>query len=181
MRQNGLTIIELMVVIAIIAILLALAAPAFSDFLLTQRARGAAEGLASALQTTKSQSIKSNQEASLVFTPATTNSDHTTWCYGVTEPGDATCDCSASPSTCSSGTVVSSADFNGVSLNFNADNHRTFEPVQGRTANSTQGTVIFDAGNNKSAGVTLSTLGRIRICKPSGSTISRYDDSGQCP
>jgi len=180
MRQVGLTLIELMVVIAIIAILMAFAAPAFNDYLLTQRARGAAEGLVAALQNTKAQAVKANEVTSIVFKPSGTGTEHSDWCYGMTDIGDATCDCSATPSDCAAGSVVSSDSYQDVSLEFNAGDTRSFEPVTG-SANGTQGTAIFRAGNSKDLGVVLSTIGRVNICRPAGTNISRYQDSGACP
>lgn len=180
MRQVGLTLIELMVVIAIIAILVAFAAPAFNDYLLTQRARGAAEGLVAAMQNTKAQAVKANEVTSIIFNPSATGTEHSDWCYGMTDIGDTTCDCSATPSNCATGSVVTSDSFQDVTLEFNSGDTRSFEPVTGG-ANGTQGTAIFRAGSNKDLGVVLSTLGRINICRPSGTNISRYQDSGTCP
>jgi len=179
-HQHGLTLLEVMIVVAIIAIMLAVAVPSFSDFILTQRAKGSAEGLTAALQNAKAEAVKTNQTISIVFNPATTNTDHADWCYGMTEAGDTTCDCSASPSDCAVGSVVDGDTYKDVVLNFNASDKRSFEPVRGG-ANGTQGTVTFEAGNNKDLGVRLSTIGRISVCRPSGTTIARYQDSGACP
>lgn len=180
MRQHGLTVIELMIVIAIAAVLIVIAVPSFNDLILTQRAKGAAEGLVSALQNTKAQAVKANEITSIVFKPATTGTEHTDWCYGMTDVGDATCDCDATPSDCASGSVVDGETYKDVTLEFNAGDLRSFEPVTG-SANGTQGTAIFRAGKNKDLGVVLSTIGRINVCRPAGTTISRYDDSGACP
>lgn len=179
-RQQGLTLLEAMITLAVIAIVAAIAVPSFSDFILTQRAKGAAEGLTAALQNAKAEAVKTNSEISIVFKPATTGTTHTSWCYGMTETGDTTCDCSASPSDCAVGSVVDGDTYQDVTLFFNADDNRTFEPVRGG-ASGTQGTVTFDAGNNKTLGVRLSTIGRISVCRPSGTTIARYTDSGACP
>lgn len=178
MRQLGLTLIELMIVIAITAILVAMTVPAFSDFLLTQRARGGAESLVAALQNTKSQAIKTNQVTRIVFQPSGTGVEHanTAWCYGMTDIGAVTCDCSVSPSDCVAGSIVDGDDFSNVTVRFNASQERRFDPVLG-DANGSQGTVIFNAGNNKEVGVTLSRIGRIVICQPANSTISRYEDN----
>lgn len=180
MRQLGLTLIELLIVIAIVAVLIAFTAPAFTDLILTQRAKGAAEGLVAALQNTKAQAVKANEDTSIVFKPADTGTVHASWCFGMTDVGDLTCDCNATPSDCASGSVISSDTFKDVTLEFNTSDLRTFEPVLGG-ADGTQGTVIFRAGRNKDLGVVVSTIGRINICRPVGTNIGRYDDSGVCP
>jgi len=180
MRQLGLTLIELLIVIAIVAVLVAFTVPAFTDLILTQRAKGSAEGLVAALQNTKAQAVKANESTSIVFKPAATGTVHTSWCYGMTDVGDVTCDCNATPSDCAAGSVVAGDTYTDVTLEFNATDLRTFEPVLG-AANGTQGSAIFRAGNNKDLGVVVSTIGRINICRPAGTTISRYDDSGACP
>ena len=45
---------------------------------------------------------------------------------------------------------------------------------------ATSGTIRFFSGT-RSLGVTTSSLGRIRICKDTNSTLSSYQDSGVCP
>ncbi len=57
-RQHGFTAIELMVVIAIVAILAALAAPSFTPLIERWRVRDTAEGLASTLYFARSEAIK---------------------------------------------------------------------------------------------------------------------------
>jgi type IV fimbrial biogenesis protein FimT len=180
---RGMTLLEVMITLSIIAIVAAVTIPSFSDFILNQRAKGAAEALVAALQNAKAESVKTNSEISIVFKPGTTNAAHSSssWCYGMTIPSSTSCDCSASPSDCATGSVVDGDSFKDVTINFNSSDKRTIEPIRGGAANATQGTVIFDAGNNKKLGVTLSTIGRIRMCLPTGTTISRYTDSGACP
>lgn len=179
--QQGITLIELMIVLAVAAILAVMAAPSFRDQVVSQRVKGAAEGLVAALQNTKAEAIKTNSVTRIVFTPAATNNVHADWCYGMTPPGAATCVCTvdADPTNdCAVGTVVQSADFTDVSVTFNTANTRSFNPLRGT---GTAGTVIFSSDNNKSLGVTISGIGRIRICRPAGTTLVGYSDSGACP
>jgi type IV fimbrial biogenesis protein FimT len=174
------TLIELMIVISIIAVIVTLAVPSFSDYILTQRARGAAEGLISALQNTKAEAIKTNQITSIEFQPTTTGTEHasSSWCYGMSTSPTLACNCTTL-ANCADGSVVDGDDYPNVTIEFNGSNQRSFEPVLGG-ANGTQGTVLFRAGNNKNTGVVLGTIGRIRMCKPADSTISRYGDSPDC-
>ena len=102
------------------------------------------------------------------------------WCYGVTPAGAADCDCTGSGTACASGSKVDGDDYPTVTLQFNSSNLRSIEPLRGG-ANGTQGTVIFDGGDNRKLGVRLSTYGRVTICKPSGTRITGYVDSGACP
>jgi len=177
LKNVGFTLVETLIVVAIIGVLAAMAAPSFSEQMKQQRVEGAAEGLVAALQNAKAEAIKRNATVGIVFTPATIDTDLGTWCYGMTPAGAATCDCTTSGS-CASGSVVASSDFKNITVNFNTSASRNFSPLRGT---GTSGTVTFSAGNNKTLGVTTTTLGRIRICKASTSTIGSYSDSGACP
>lgn len=176
----GFTLPELMIVVAVIAILAAMAAPSFKDTFQAQRVEGATEALLAALQNAKAEAIKTNSTMRIVFKPDTVGVSHSTWCYGMTKAGDATCVCTAdadATNDCATGSVVQSTDYAGVKLRYNTDAFRTFNPLRG-TSNG--GTVTFDGGNNKMLGVSILTIGKIRVCLPSGSTIGSYRDNGAC-
>jgi type IV fimbrial biogenesis protein FimT len=179
-KNAGFTLLESMVVVAIAGILAAIAVLSFSDMMMQQRVEGAAEGMVAALQNAKAEAIKRNAFVGIAFMPATTGTDLSVWCYGMTPPAAtaaaATCDCTAGD--CAQGSVVQNTDFSGITVNFNQSDSRIFNPLRGTTGNS--GTIRFSAGNNKTLGVTTTSLGRIRICKDTASTIGSYSDSGSC-
>jgi type IV fimbrial biogenesis protein FimT len=179
-KNAGFTLVETLVVVAIIGVLATMAAPSFSEQMKQQRVEGAAEGLVAALQNTKAEAIKRNATTGIIFTPATTGTDHSTWCYGMTPAGATTCVCTVdadATNDCESGSVVQSSDFRNITVNFNTSASRNFSPLRGT---GTSGTVRFSAGNNMTLGVSTTSLGRIRICKDTTSTIGSYSDSGAC-
>lgn len=90
--NNGLTIIELVVVLAIIGILAVTAVPQFVDMLERNKIRQAAESLKSDTQFTRTESIK--QSTNLTISKVTGNDG--TWCYGIST---AACDCTT-PGAC---------------------------------------------------------------------------------
>ena len=59
---SGLTLMELMVTVAILAILVALAMPSFNAFVAKGRLSGAAEALAQELQLAKSEALRRNAD-----------------------------------------------------------------------------------------------------------------------
>lgn len=63
--QRGLTLIELMVAVAVMAILLALAAPSFSAFMSSNRVRAGAEHLSAGLAEARMQAIRLGARVSL--------------------------------------------------------------------------------------------------------------------
>jgi type IV fimbrial biogenesis protein FimT len=179
-KNTGFTLIELMIVIAIIAILAVLAAPSFKDTLLRQKVEGAAEGLLAALQNAKAESIKTNSALRIVFTPTSIDTELSTWCYGMTQANQATCVCTVdadATNDCATGSVVQGTEYSGITVNFNTSNSRVFNPLRGT---STNGTVTFSAGSNKTLGVRTFQIGRSRMCKPTGTTIISYSNSGAC-
>lgn len=82
-RARGFTLPELLAVVAVMAALAALAAPSFSELLASQRAKGAAADLFTALLRARSEAIKRNAEVRL--TPADSG-----WQAGwsIAHPGD---------------------------------------------------------------------------------------------
>ncbi len=177
-RSLGFTLTELMVTLAIVGILASIAMPSFQDQLQAGRVKGAVEVLFGALQNAKMEAVKTNATVQVVFTPTATSTDHSTWCFGMTDIGDVTCVCTVDAddtNNCAAGSVIQSSEFSNISVNFNASNTRSFTPLRGT---GTPGTVTFSAGTNKTLAVVTSGLGRIRVCSPSGSEI--VSGNGDC-
>ena len=152
LQSAGFTLIELMIVIAITAILTALAVPSFSVTLDNQRISGAAEAVLSDLRWARSEAIKRNTEVRVTFTSGSN------WSYTIdTVPVLATND-GILPKT------VYGSDFPSTELPTAFGNllYTTFDPVRG-TANN--GTAKIESEHySASADVIVSTLGRVRIC-----------------
>lgn len=64
--MGGFTMIELLTVVALMAVLLAVAAPSFKDFIIGQRVKTAAFSFANAAVQARSEAIKRNADVSLV-------------------------------------------------------------------------------------------------------------------
>jgi len=65
-RSKGFTLIELMVVIAILGIILGLAVPAMSEFLIRQRVKSQSNDIMLAIASARSEAIKLNQAVSVI-------------------------------------------------------------------------------------------------------------------
>ena len=69
-RENGLTLVELVVTIAIAAILMAIAMPSLQSFLLNSKVRSAAGRLQEDLQMARAEAVKTNQVVALNISAA---------------------------------------------------------------------------------------------------------------
>lgn len=160
---KGFTLIELMVAIAILAILVTLAAPSFSSFIDKYRVKRAADTVSAFLINTKSEAIKRNTRVRAVF-QATGSS----WCAGMTTAD--TCDCTAATSCQIDGAerVVRGSDFKDILLTVSADESKfSFTPLRGAVnAGNAQ---VTSANGLQVRVVVKNTTGRIRLCSPSGS------------
>ena len=86
---SGMTMIELMLGIMIIAILLRLAVPTYIEFLAKRRTAGAVETLTSYIEDAKMEAIKRNRPVTVRFR---NTYDGNKWCFGKVV-GTTACDC----------------------------------------------------------------------------------------
>ena len=139
LRYQGVTLVEVLVVVAILSILAAIAVPSFIEQLQQQRVEGAAEGLVAAMQNAKAEAIKTNNDMRIVFTSSggvctgtacsNTSNSYLDWCYGMTNK--TTCNCTISDS-CATGSVVQGTDYSSVSITFNTSTSRNFDSLRGQ-------------------------------------------------
>ena len=151
------TLLEVMVVVAIIGIIVAIAAPSFSTMLEKQRIKDAAEAMLADLRWARTESIKRNAPVRVTFATGSN------WSYTIdTFPALTTSD-GILPKT------VNGSDFPSTTLETASFAGRvaytTFDPVRGTNLNNGTATIT---SNNFSAGVKISTLGRVRICSSMG-------------
>lgn len=125
-RESGFTLIELMVTIAVLAILLAVAVPAFTAFLEKSRLRGAADALASQFALARAEAMRTDRNVTLAI-----KGEDASWCSGARQfdaggtmgiaaaGGAEACDCSSTPAQClvaGNQSLVASAGHGGVLL-----------------------------------------------------------------
>ena len=168
-RCGGFTLIELMVVVALAAILLAVAAPSFQQMIARNRVEGVAGELSTDLQYARSEAVARNTQVGVI---AGAN------CYTVfvVHPVNAAASCT----NLNGGVAIKSViiDAATISLAFaptppNTNTYIQFDPVRGMASNtggadwSGSMTVSTSVGNwELRADVT--NFGRARACSPSG-------------
>jgi prepilin-type N-terminal cleavage/methylation domain-containing protein len=157
-RANGLTLMELMVTVAILAILVALAMPSFNTFVARGRLSGAAEALAQDLQLAKSEALRRNADVTISF------SDGAAWCYGSVVAA-AACNCNVANSCALR--RVDNTDYAGVTMaapTF-AGNATTFTARPGPVV---AGQVELTHPNAGTLRVSLGATGQVRVCSTTG-------------
>lgn len=142
-RRGGFTMVELMVVLAVIAVLLAVAVPSFREQLARRTLEGAANELSADLQYARSQSVSRNADVLLSTTAA----------------GYTVC-CDASAANYKAITLDSSLSLTpGVTVTYSAlramANASTLNLSSSRTSASLR--------------LTTNVMGRVSLCSPGGS------------
>jgi len=162
-RQNGVTLVELLIAIAVLGILVALALPSFQGLIERKNLEGAAEKLFADLQFAKSEAIKRNLPVNINF-----NNSGSNWCYGMKI--NASCDCTETDNTSVSycqidgvKKVVSQNDYPNIRM-YGASQPFSGELIlDNRRGTAEDGGVTFI--NNYEIRVKVNTLGRIKICR----------------
>lgn len=156
-QDSGLTLIELIIAMTITGILATIVVPSFLNNITRHHLEGAVEVTLSALKNTKAEAINRNARMALIFQPATVDTKHSTWCFGIATPDEEEdCDCNTD-TACEAGSVVQSTDFPNISVQFNNNNKSSFSPLENATAQ----TITF-AANSSHQDIIISTIGRIR-------------------
>jgi type IV fimbrial biogenesis protein FimT len=151
-KQQGVTFIEVMITIAIVAIVASQAVPQYFSYIEDNRLRHAAEDLYSKLYWARSESIKNNTQVDVV---TTTGSG---WCVGFSSSGGCNCNTAGN---CNMGALVA-ADYPQTTLSKTwSGSGAAFEPNQGMI--DTAGTVTLSAGA-RSVNVEINKMGFSKIC-----------------
>lgn len=166
-KSGGFTLVEMVVIIAVLAILVTIAAPSFNSFFDHYRVKRAAESVNAFLVNTKSQAVKVNRNVSAVVTVSGSN-----WCMGMVEMANTTttCNCFSAGSCQVEGVdrVLNGASFRNVQLSGLSTGHRfQFRPLRGTVVGHE--TVELTSGDGRAYHVVVSTFGRIRTCSVGGS------------
>lgn len=172
-KKKGFTLIELMVVIAIIGIVASIAIPNFSDMIQRNRLKGAVKALETDLQWMRTQSIKQscNLQASFI------TGDSSTWSYKIYQPAAELCPSCTAGANCVLKTITGT-EFAGVTM---AAPSFLSAPTTVAEFDFRRGEARRVNNSYSNGGVTLSTTtytarvviaqsGHVRICTPSSTT-----------
>jgi prepilin-type N-terminal cleavage/methylation domain-containing protein len=152
--KGGVTLIELAVVMAIVAIMGLFLAPAIGEWLDNFRIRQAARDISSTLQVAKIKAISRRLEYRVVFNLGDEDTYHMEWKNAGSWDTD---------SEETAKTVPKSVDIDSASFNFGS-NKAYFKP----DGTSSNGTITIDNEQGKQYKVVVYYTGRIRIeeCQP---------------
>jgi len=195
-RSRGFTLIEMMVVVALVAMFVTIGLPGFLDLLDRRRITTAAEAMAGQVRQARSISRETSSIIGIVF-----QGSGDSWCIGLTDNATLSCDCTAEDSaganSClvpirvitdeDSGTlsrgrelaIANSSLYPGVSL-ASAPPVIGFEPLRGlRMGASAADRVILRSPRGLEAQVAVNEVGRVTVCSPDGA--NRVMSLRQCP
>ncbi|GAA5194008.1 GspH/FimT family pseudopilin [Ferrimonas gelatinilytica] len=167
--QHGLTLVELLIAVTILAIVLAVALPSFQSFAQSIRLRGAAFGFLETVHQARTEAIKRDlPEVSIKFLNTGGN-----WCYRVTDTPNAcvSCDFSDQVNRCDvagDGVIKGDDAGNYVGLAFQPTYVDGVLTLSNRRGTMEAGNVAFSIGTDKQVQVKTSGVGRVRICVPNG-------------
>lgn len=181
--KKGLTLVELLVAVAILAVLLAVAVPAMNDWLMAQRVVSTTAQLVTDLNYARSETIKLNRSIRVTF-----NSDASQSCYTVHTTGTVTGQCSClrgANSACLNPTtgaaIAGLTELKTVSVPTNSGVSIASTPViiqfdapTGLVANATTLAANVSGGSARQLRAVTNATGRPASCAPSGSSIKGY-------
>jgi len=171
-RQKGFTLLELMITVAVLAIVITIAVPSMRSAAEKRRTTGAAEEIYSQLQLARSEAIARSQP---VFMNISAGAD---WAIGVSN--DAACDPSDNIPAC---ILPDTTNNNPITHRFTSDDHRdvsiattanqiTFQSQRG-TANGANIDITSTGDTGYVMSVVVGPLGQVSMCS-SNADISKH-------
>jgi len=173
--QSGVTLIELMVAIAVLAILVTLAAPSFADLAERSALRGASDNVVGVIAAAREESIKRDQWVRVDFKKIGTG-----FCVGAVTVATSTtagCDCSSAACTVAR-FPESERDLHRVTVTgsptFGAGSGRfVIDPKTGTLADIADGgSIELATARGYAARVAVNAMGRTSICSAGAKVLS---------
>jgi type IV fimbrial biogenesis protein FimT len=201
-RNHGFTLVELLIVIAVVAVILALAGPSLHDFILVQRLKGTSSELITDFQYARSEAVSRGRPVFVAFKlpgggasmscyTIYTDSNARTW--EVVGNGINRCDCTQPAGSRCVNTPESAItelrthqiplDSSVTLAIANQGPNMAFDPVTGGivswvpdVANPTPApfTVTASVGGTRRISTVVQTTGRPQNCLPSGAVVTGY-------
>jgi type IV fimbrial biogenesis protein FimT len=171
--MRGVTLIEMVVVIAILGVLIALAAPSMRSMMARQRVQGVNAELVTDLQMARAEVAKRSGASTLVAITFGGNGQMSCYTLHTTPTAGITCDCTRAPGTActAAGTeeikTVQLSRATGVAVAAGGG-QIVFAPPQGLAAPAN---LVIDVQDTTSGQLrtTINALGRPAVCSPDGS------------
>lgn len=153
--QRGLTLLELVITLAVLALLASTAGPSFGALVARHRLRAVAEHLAADLAEAREEAARRGTPVHASFE----SGEH--WCYAITLAADAPCTGAAGDAALK---VVRAQDHPGIVLVEAAN--LAFDARDGSSLQDSLGHARFASPAGDQLQVQLSRLGRARVCVP---------------
>ena len=173
-RVMGVTLIELLVTVAVLAILATVAFPSFIDMLQRNRISGVAQNIYAELQRARAAAIKLDAPVYVYSGPSGAS-----WCVALSSVvSGCDCDsCTLNENGVAQSYVVRAEDYPNVSLVPPVENGTFgFDPDLGMVTPSSSGLFQFTL-DSMALNVQFSRLGRFNICYPNGgSAVMGYEE-----
>jgi type IV fimbrial biogenesis protein FimT len=190
--QRGVTLIELMVAVAVMAIALSLGVPAYSEWIQNTQIRTAAESMLTGVQLARAEGLKRNAAVRFQLTTSTDSScalstSGSNWAVSVNDPTgkcDVT-DSSLDPfitrfKASAEGTKNVAYTASQSSISFNGLGQVTPTPTSVITIdikNPTGGACVAASGNMRCLQLQISGAGQARMCDPA---VTAANDPRKC-
>lgn len=153
--HRGVTLLELMIMLAIIIIITVVSVPLFTSIIQNFRLSATADELYSALQNARTEAVKRNATVYVSFVTGDS------WCYGLNVGSACTC---TTPSGCSLGTTsATKAGLISLATTGLTNNIINFEGTHG-AANATGSITLTLFGGTNLMTISVGRFGSLQIC-----------------